>query len=110
MAKLASVVFAGKSGSNYSFDAYTLDTIFQNVGVVYIFTKRTIKEGTGDHERIYIGQTGELKNRIENHEKWDCFEFNGANCICVHMDAIEDSRLHIETDLIQNYDPPCNKQ
>ena len=111
MGKLASLTFIGASGTSYSFETYSLDSTFQNVGAVYIFTERTpIEKRDQNHREVYIGQTNELKDRIENHDKWDCLEFNGVNCICIHIDGDEASRLGKEADLIRHYKTPCNKQ
>lgn len=110
MAKITGATFKGKRGS-YSFEVYSLDTSFKAVGAVYIFTKRTIGVGgKGTHAFIYIGETDSLKDRIPNHEKWSCIERNGANCICVHRDDDEDSRLTKETDLRDGNATPCNDQ
>ncbi len=110
MGKIATVAFAGASGAEYSFEVYTLDTSFNNVGAVYMFTVRTVSEGKGAHEPIYIGETGELADRYVNHEKWPCVEMHGANCICMHRDDNQASRLDKETDLLRANDPPCNEQ
>jgi hypothetical protein len=110
MAKVANATFKGKMGS-YSFEVYSSDTSFNAVGAVYIFTKRTVDvEGKGSHAILYIGQTDSLKSRIQNHEKWPCVKRNGVNCICVHRDDNEDSRLAKETDLLEANATPCNDQ
>lgn len=110
MAKIADATFKGRTGS-YSFEVYPSDTGFKAVGAVYIFTKRTVNAaGKASHELVYIGQTESLKDRIPDHEKWPCAERNGVNCVCVHMDDDEDSRLAKETDLRAANDTPCNDQ
>jgi hypothetical protein len=110
MAKIADATFKGKTGS-YSFEVYSADTSFNAVGAVYIFTKRTVDaEGKGSHTLLYIGQTDSLKDRIPNHEKWPCVKRNGVNCICVHRDDDENSRLAKETDLRAANNTPCNDQ
>ena len=109
MAKLGTITFKGKSGNEYSFNAYPIDTEFKAIGTVYFITKRTEKaDGTGTHTRIYVGQTEDLSERFDNHHKQDCFDRNNANCICIYSESDEDQRLEIEADLIDNYNPPCN--
>ncbi len=108
MGKIADVTFNGKSGARYSFNVYSLDTEFESIGAVYAFTKRTVKKDQGSHGLLYIGETEDLSERIPNHEKWPCVSQHDGNCICVHRDNDKDSRLEKETDLIQNYEPPCN--
>lgn len=108
MGKIADVTFTGASGTKYSFIGYTLDTSFSDVGAVYIFTKRTVSDDNGTHATLYIGETEELGTRISNHEKWSCVNNHGANCICVHRDDNQASRLQKEKDLLGNYHSPCN--
>ena len=108
MAKIADATFRGATGS-YSFEVYPADTEFNDVGAVYVFTKREVNaEGKGQHTYLYIGQTHSLSERIPNHEKWPCATRNGVNCICVHLDADEDSRITKETDLRNGNSTPCN--
>jgi hypothetical protein len=110
MAKIADATFKGKTGS-YNFEVYSIDTIFKAIGAVYIFTKRTTdSSGKGTHTFIYIGQTDSLADRIPNHEKWPCIKRNNSNCICIHRDDSEQSRLKKEADLIAGNDAPCNKE
>ncbi len=110
MAKIADATFNGKTGS-YSFEVYSADMSFNAVGAVYIFTKRVVgSDGKGTHTFLYIGQTDSLKGRIPNHEKWPCVNRNGCNCICVHRDDSESSRLSKEKDLRDGNNTPCNEQ
>lgn len=109
--KIADATFAGKSGAKYTFEVYPLDTEFNSVGAVYVFSRRTIgSDGRGTHSLLYIGQTESLGERIPNHEKWPCVLGEGANCICVRIDQRETSRLVTETDLRGANWTPCNDQ
>lgn len=109
MTKLGKVIFEGASGNSWEFNAYTMDTNFKEIGAVYFVTKRTEKsDGGGEHTRIYVGQTGDLSDRFDNHHQEECFQDHNANCICVHQEDNESTRLSIEADLIENYNPPCN--
>jgi hypothetical protein len=110
MGKIADVTFKGISGKEYSFVAYSLDTEFKVIGAVYIFTKRTVKDGKGSHKELYIGQTDNISERFEQHEKWPCITREGVNCICIHVEESKDKRFEKETGLRNNYDAPCNKQ
>lgn len=110
MAKIADATFKGSSGS-YSFEVYLSDTVFNAVGGVYCFTKRSIDAaGKGSHDFLYIGETDSLADRIPNHEKWPCVRRHGANCVCVHRDNDGRSRLKKETDLRAANPTPCNEQ
>jgi hypothetical protein len=108
MSKIADGTFVGASGTRYDFTIYTSDTSFKNFGAVYAFSKIAVKDSKGSHELLYIGETKELGDRIANHEKWFCVTDHGCNCICVHADDNNQSRLDKESDLIRNADLPCN--
>lgn len=108
MTKISDATFVGASGTKYTFSVYTTDTEFSNIGAVYVFTKRTVSNDKGSHTLLYIGETGELGNRISNHEKWPCVNRNGCNAICVHAEDGDAKRLEIEGDLLEANDTPCN--
>lgn len=110
MGKIADATFKGKLGT-YAFEVYTTDTVFNSVGAVYIFSKRTVgSDEMGKHTFLYIGQTHSLKDRIPNHEQRHCVRNYGFNCICVHRDNDPNSRLHKEIDLLSVNKTPCNAQ
>jgi hypothetical protein len=100
---------AGASGKKYTFYVYGMGATFKAVGGVYAFTLATQKATGGHtHSILYIGQTGDLSERFDNHHKEDCFTRRGANRHCATVVESEDARLAIERDLIAAYDPPCN--
>ncbi len=110
MTKIANATFKGAKGE-YSFEVYPANQTFNSVGAVYIFTKRVVgADGKGTHTLLYIGETGDLSARIPAHEKWPCAKRNGVNCICVHRDDGERSRLLKEADLRAGNTTPCNEQ
>jgi hypothetical protein len=88
---------------------YPWETEFRALGGVYIITKRTATRGGGTHSLIYIGHTGNLAERFNNHHKADCWERHGANCIGILLEESETKRLEIEADLLAAYDWPCNE-
>jgi hypothetical protein len=109
MTQYGTLAISGASGSSYKFTVHSWDTKFNPIGAVYVITKRTEKPGgVGSHTYIYVGQTGDLSERFDDHHKINCFRRNGANCICVHPDANKASHLKKEEDLIQALNPPCN--
>jgi hypothetical protein len=109
MSKLADLIVEGESGTKYKFEVYSRETTFNHVSAVYLLTKRTQKsDGTGTHEFLYVGETGDLGTRFDDHHKQDCFDRKGANCICVHRDGNEKSRLATESDLLAARNWPCN--
>ena len=110
MAKLSTITFTGASGSKYEFNSYAFGTNFkENYGAVYFITNRHQNDDGGySHVRIYVGQTEDLSTRFDDHHKQDCFDQENANCVCIHGEQNENTRLDIERDLIDNYNPPCN--
>ncbi len=109
MAKISDANFTGKSKNSYAFGVYEWGTEFKALGAIYVITKRTVDAGgQGSHTFIYIGQTGDLSERFDNHHKASCFTKNGVNCICVHLESNEKIRLAIESDLIDGNSTPCN--
>ena len=113
MTRIEGVTFYGASGTKYNFTAYTADTTFNDVGAVYIFTKRYRgTDGSYKYTPLYIGQTNSLSDRIPSHEEWPCVRRHGVNSICIHADDSRSSRLAKERDLINrgSSPPPCNEQ
>lgn len=109
MAKLGTITLTGQSGTEYKFNIYNWGTNFDEIGAVYYISNR--HEDNDDwwtHTKIYIGQTGDLSDRFDNHHKAKCFEDHNANAISVHREGNENSRLFIEEDLIEALNPPCN--
>jgi len=109
MTKFGTVKFEGKSGTSYEFTAYERGSSFNKIGAVYFVTKRTKSQsGSFSHTRIYVGETGNLSERMAQHHRKDCFDQHGANCICVYPESDDMVRLAIEKDIMENYDLPCN--
>ncbi len=109
MAKISDATFVGTSGEQYKFEVFTTESKFENVGALYVFTKRTEQDGKGMQKFLFIGQTRRLEEAMLKHEKWKCLELNGVNCVCVHLDEDEESRLKKEADLLQANTTPCNQ-
>ena len=108
MAKLWTIELTGVSSKKYTFNVYSSDTSFKAIGAVYLISKRN--HINRNHDFIYIWETGDLSTRFDNHHRQSCFDKNWYNCISVYTENNEDERLEIETDLIDKYDPPCNRQ
>lgn len=111
MGKLnATVTLTGKTGQKYQFDVYSVDTTWKdNVECVYYISRRyKNNEGGFSHDDIYIGETDDLKDRINNHHKRDCFRREKYNAISIHLENHEHDRLNIESDLLGAKNPPCN--
>ena len=103
---LGNVRIKCKSGNEYKFRAYPLNTKFDNFGAVYFITSRNQDpDGRVSHSRIYCGRTSDLSIRIHTTAS---FKENNANCICILPQEDKDSRTEIESDIKQNYTLLCN--
>lgn len=107
MAAADKVTVKGLSGTQYDFDVYPWGTEFKPTGGLYLVLK---KQPDGRYAILYIGQTGNLSERFDNHHQSACFTRNGKTHIAVRGEGSEQRRLAIETDLIRNYQTSCNKQ
>jgi hypothetical protein len=99
------IEWPGESGKTYRYFIAPMGTPLKAEGGNYIFSKET-KPGTWTP--IYIGQTGDLNIRFDNHHKADCIRNAGATHIHQHLSGDEKSRLAEETDLVRKWKPPCN--
>jgi hypothetical protein len=100
MARLGIITFAGKSGIQYKFNAYSLGTAFKKgLSAVYIITRRWQHESKGPfkHKRIRLGQTDDLRQPLAEEEQ--SLVKLRANCICVHSEKDQAARLVIQQDL-----------
>ncbi len=105
MANGEKVTAKGASGTEYEFWVHPWGTGLKAIGGVYLVLK---KPPAGSYNVLYVGQTGDLSERFDNHHKESCFTRNGRTHIGARVEESETRRLTIETDLIRNYSPPCN--
>ena len=109
------VTIKGMSGTNYIFNVYgfskfsdLLDT-FKSIPALYVFSRRYPQGSSFTHDLIYVGETGDLLTRFNNHHKENCIMKGNANCICIHsFHGTELERLAAETDILNAFDLPCN--
>jgi hypothetical protein len=102
VAKLCDVNAVGRSGNKYAFQVYSLDTSFKSIPGVYIFLK------SDNNNPIYVGETGDLSCRFDDHHKAAAIKGHGADRIGVLVESDDARRLAIERDLLTNYLWPCN--
>ncbi len=79
-------------------------TVWRSVGAVY-----GIINGQG--AIVYVGETDDLKRRIEEHraDQNHCMHRHGASRVRVEVIADGKARLAREQQLIAEYRPPCNR-
>ena len=100
-------LWRGYSGKTYEYVVYGLNTTWNDIPGNYIFVRLV----NGRWRPLYIGQTSSFQSRITtSHEKWPCAVEHGITHIHARTnDYGEEARLSEECDLINHYDPPCNK-
>lgn len=110
MAKVGTLALKGVSGKEYRLDVYDKDTEWSdNFSCVYYISQRIVKpDGSGTHNKIYIGETEDLKRRLANHPKQKCFNQHNYNVISVRQENMAQIKLAIEEDLLEALHPPCN--
>jgi hypothetical protein len=94
----------------YRFAVYQMGDALMPFGGVYAVTLRQKdRDGYYSHQILYVGQAGDLSTLFDTHNKLECFKRHKAKCVCVRLDEDEESRLRVESDLIQQQNPPCNQ-
>ena len=101
----SAVILEGRSSAKYEFHVYPWGTDFKPLGAVYTVLKLRPDRR---YDVIYVGETGDLSERFDNHHKAWCFDRDRRSHIGVRQDPSERSRLTIEADLVANHQPPCN--
>ena len=117
--------FYGPRGEKYEYGAYSLSTLgvwgIPLVPANYMFAKRvpdlmmpSVRSNTVHYwEPIYIGQSGNLRDRLTNYGK-DRVEriakHQPTHFLFHESSAIKDIRVTEEEYLIRKYNPPCNIQ
>jgi hypothetical protein len=102
------IMWPGASGKQYKYWIHPINTSFKGSPGNYIFAKETSPERWIP---IYIGETDNIKERLSNHEKMPCVKRHGRTHVHIHnSSSAEELRRAEESDLIANWDPPCNKE
>jgi len=102
------IKWLGNSGKEYTYWVYNIGTSFKESPANYVFAKETKPSAL---QPIYIGETGDISERFDNHLKMPCILNNGATHVCVRKtNDDKKARCKEESDLIENYHPVCNGQ
>lgn len=86
---------------------------FKNVAAVYVII--CLVRGKG-WKVIDVGQAGKLGNRIDYHDREECWRENceGEVWVCVHLmptdEYSKEDRLELENSIRQKRDLPCGKR
>ncbi len=103
MYRVNTTTLRGSSGLTYEFEVHNMDTLFRPIGAVYGFAK------TPHIPPLYVGMTGDLSVRFNNHHKLPHALRAGANSILVHPITSERDRIRIEEDIVSYYKPHLNE-
>jgi len=102
------IYWVGASGKEYKYWIYEIGTSFKNCPGNYIFAREV---SPGHWMPIYIGETESLKDRLPNHEKLPCVNRNSGTHVHTHASLPDsDVRKAEEADLLNKWDPACNKE
>jgi hypothetical protein len=100
--RIGSVVFSGKSGEDYRFEVWPMETRFKPAAAVYFVTKREAPASTfnrAGHEHIFLGHTPDISKPLGTSTQLAWFNASGANCVCVYGAESEERRAAIKKDL-----------
>lgn len=99
------IVWVGKSGVQYTYWIYPIRAPLAAKGGNYIFSKQG---QDGLWYPLYIGQTGNLSERFDDHHKAARIIGAGATHIHARLNAEKTARLAEESDLVSHWRPSCN--
>ena len=96
---------------NYSFEGpYTSTDKLENKSGVYAIHCYL----DGKYYLIDIGESSEVKNRVENHDRKECWGKNCKGTLTVSVyytpGLQQQGRINVEQELRQQYDPICGKK
>ena len=100
------VNWPGQSGKEYPYQIYPIASSFPAVPGNYIYAK--VSE-TGEWVPLFIAQTRNLNQRLEDEDKQGYAMQNGTTHILVHIsDQGQAARCSEEHDLVLRWQPICN--
>lgn len=109
MPSLGHATFDGKSGQAYRFRVYPWGAKLRPLSGLYIVANRC-RDGAGKYQHIplYVGETEDLSQPLQQHHKAAELERQDANSICLQSDGSEESRVRKQQDLVTALRPVCN--
>jgi hypothetical protein len=102
----------GCSGKSYTFEGpYTnTDSLAESSGIYLILCKN----GINNFDPIDVGESHNLKNRVETHDRSSCWSNNCNTQLFVAVlytpHKQQPGRKEIEQDIRCNYNFPCGKK
>lgn len=95
----------GVTGNSYQFQVFEWGTRFKSISAVYVIIRQKL---SGHYAILYTGQTSDLSNRFDAHNKQACFDRHCKTHIGVMPESSEAKRLAVEADIIAAHHPVCN--
>ncbi|MET0003657.1 MAG: hypothetical protein ABW087_08550 [Candidatus Thiodiazotropha sp.] len=95
---------------NYNFDGpYTNTGNLKNLSGVYAILGRSTP---GQNWSVVdIGESATVKDRVENHDRSDCWKRQGHSTLAVAAYYCnETQRMRIERELRNKFNPPCGER
>ena len=101
----------GISGKEYIFEGpYASTYLIDNRSGVYAIVDRF----NGKYHLLDVGESHEVKNRLDNHDRKDCWlrKKNGVIEYCVYYtpDKQQSGRKEVEQDIRNNYQNLCGER
>lgn len=94
------------NAAQYQFDGpYTSPDEMGSKSGVYVITTKTAEDR---HRVLDVGESGDLSDRLTNHERsgcWRSHEQQGIHMWCYYCE--ESERMEIETMIREAHNPPC---
>ena len=81
---------------------------------VYAATYDSSAKTVSLNRLVYIGESGDVRDRVQNHEKWPKWrrELKTGEILCFNMAPIspQEDRERAEAAMIFKHKPPCNEE
>ena len=98
---------------NYNFEGpYTNTSYLEAKSGIYVILSLA---QNGNYDVIDIGESAQVKTRIETHDRRECWEKHSYDrqlfvAVMYTPNEHQQGRVYIEQKLRQLYNPPCGKQ
>ena len=107
MSAQQSVTLTGRSGKQFTYYAYPIDTVFTPNPGNYAFARRVSMD---EFHILYFGETGDLSERFDYHHALSCVKTWGGDTLLARIGSDNaQTRRDEEADLVSAYSPPCNR-
>ncbi|MBI4965513.1 MAG: hypothetical protein HY913_19705 [Desulfomonile tiedjei] len=100
-------MWQGASGKVYKYSIFPIGAPFREEPGNYVFAKET---APGRWAPLFIGEAENLRDRLLAHDRLSRVVRLGGTHVHVHATPEgRDARWGEESDLLEKWDPPCNR-